>query len=61
MRTKLIPVTNPALWALPALAPTAADKGLLESDTPEEQAAEAEAIVNEVGLLPEQNVVLPSH
>jgi hydroxybutyrate-dimer hydrolase len=37
------------------------DKGLLESDTREEQAAEAQAIINEVGLLPEQNAVLPSH
>lgn len=37
------------------------DKGLLESETLEEQAAEAQAIINEAGLLPEQNVVLPSH
>ena len=37
------------------------DKGLLKSATPEEQAAEAQAIINEAGLLLEQNAVLPSH
>ncbi|HET6521662.1 MAG TPA: 3-hydroxybutyrate oligomer hydrolase family protein, partial [Geminicoccaceae bacterium] len=36
-------------------------KGLLRADTPEEQAAEAQAIINGYGILPEQNIVQPSH
>jgi 3HB-oligomer hydrolase 3HBOH len=36
-------------------------KGLLTADTLAEQAAEAQAIINGYGLLPEQNIVQPSH
>jgi hydroxybutyrate-dimer hydrolase len=37
------------------------EKGLLTSDTWEEQAAEAQQIINADGILPEQNIVMPSH
>lgn len=37
------------------------DKGLLSADTLAEQAAEAQAIINAFGILPEQNIVQPSH
>lgn len=49
------------------LAPSAARcaslhaKGLLSSTTPDAQAAEAQAIMNNFGLLPEQNVVQPGY
>ena len=49
------------------LAPSAARcaslhaKGLLTSTTPDAQAAEAQAIMNSFGLLPEQNVVQPGY
>jgi hydroxybutyrate-dimer hydrolase len=36
-------------------------KGLLTADSLAEQASEAQAIINGYGLLPEQNVVQPSH
>ncbi len=37
------------------------EKGLLKTATPAEQAAEAQKIINDYGLLPEQNPVAPSH
>ncbi len=37
------------------------EKGLLKSSTPAEQAVEAQKIINDYGLLPEQNPVAPSH
>jgi hydroxybutyrate-dimer hydrolase len=37
------------------------EKGLLSAETIEEQAAEAQAIINDAGILPEQNLVQPSH
>ncbi len=37
------------------------DKDLLTKDTLAEQAAEAQAIINAYGILPEQNIVTPSH
>ncbi|MBI2891038.1 MAG: D-(-)-3-hydroxybutyrate oligomer hydrolase [Nitrospirae bacterium] len=37
------------------------EKGLLQADTLAAQAAEAQAIINAYGILPEQNVVQPSH
>lgn len=37
------------------------DKGLLQSADPAQQAAEAQAIINAFGILPEQNLVQPSH
>ncbi len=37
------------------------DKGLLESTTLAEQATEAQKIINDYGILPEQNIVQPSH
>jgi hydroxybutyrate-dimer hydrolase len=37
------------------------EKGLLSADTLEEQAVEAQAIINQAGILPEQNLVQPSH
>ena len=49
------------------LAPSAARcaslhaKGLLSSTTPADQATEAQAIMNNFGLLPEQNVVAPGY
>ena len=36
-------------------------KGLLATDTLAEQATEAQAIINDFGVLPEQNAVQPSH
>jgi len=36
-----------------------AEKGLVAGDTPEEQAADAQRIINEAGILPEQNFVQP--
>jgi hydroxybutyrate-dimer hydrolase len=36
-----------------------ADKGLIAGDTVEEQAADAQRIINEAGILPEQNLVQP--
>ncbi len=37
------------------------EKGLLTKDTLADQAAEAQAIINAYGILPEQNIVQPSH
>jgi hydroxybutyrate-dimer hydrolase len=37
------------------------DLGLLDAATPAEQAVEAQQIINDFGILPEQNVVQPSH
>lgn len=37
------------------------EEGLLTKDTLAEQAAEAQAIINAYGILPEQNIVQPSH
>ena len=37
------------------------DKGLLQATTLLEQATEAQAIINAYGILPEQNIVQPSH
>ncbi|MGH8720188.1 MAG: 3-hydroxybutyrate oligomer hydrolase family protein [Burkholderiales bacterium] len=37
------------------------EKGLLESDVLAEQAAEAQQIINDFGILPEQNIVQPSY
>lgn len=37
------------------------EKGLLSKDTLTEQATEAQAIINGYGILPEQNIVQPSH
>lgn len=37
------------------------DLGLLDAATPAEQAIEAQQIINDFGILPEQNVVQPSH
>lgn len=37
------------------------DKGLLQSTTLAEQASEAQKIINDYGILPEQNIVQPSH
>ncbi len=37
------------------------DKGLLIAAEPAEQAAEAQSILNDFGILPEQNAVQPSH
>ena len=35
--------------------------GLLQSTTPEEQATEAQRLINDFGLLPEQNIIQPSN
>ncbi|MDH3595153.1 MAG: D-(-)-3-hydroxybutyrate oligomer hydrolase [Rhodospirillales bacterium] len=37
------------------------DKGLLAADTLADQAIEAQAVINDYGILPEQNIVQPSH
>lgn len=37
------------------------DKGLLQSSNPADWPAEAQAIINDYGILPEQNIVQPSH
>lgn len=59
---------DPALATAPLnLAPSPARcdslraKGLLTTDTLDEQAAEAQAIINDYGFLPEQNELQPSH
>jgi hydroxybutyrate-dimer hydrolase len=36
------------------------EKGLLKTDTVSQQAEEAQAIINEYGILPEQNIIQPS-
>ncbi len=38
-----------------------AEKGLLKGDTPEDRAAEAQRIINDYGILTEQNLLQPSH
>ena len=43
-----------------ALRRRSRDKGLIAGDTVEEQAADAQRIINEAGILPEQNLVQPS-
>ncbi len=61
---------DPAAGALLNLTPAALgenrcaslrEKGLLTTDTLLEQAAEAQQILNDSGILPEQNIVQPSH
>jgi hydroxybutyrate-dimer hydrolase len=45
----------------PNICASLREKGLLTSDSLEEQAAEAQQIINTYGILPEQNIVMPSH
>jgi len=45
----------------PAACASLYDKGLLHSSTALEQAIEAQQIINDYGILPEQNIVQPSH
>lgn len=45
----------------PAACQSLFEKGLLSGVTLEEQAAEAQAIINAAGILPEQNELMPSH
>ncbi|MCP4112789.1 MAG: D-(-)-3-hydroxybutyrate oligomer hydrolase [Desulfobacteraceae bacterium] len=38
-----------------------AEKGLLTKSSPEDRAAEAQELINSYGILPEQNIIQPSH
>lgn len=53
------PFVLPQFGAIPCAVLHA--KGLLQSTTLDEQATEAQSIINSYGVLPEQNVVQPSH